>query len=293
VIGQGIASNLRKKLPSCITLHINDISEAVCEDFVSGYSGYGKIVIEQTPRELASSCRTVLSSLPSGDSVRKVFLGENGIIGTSKDDDRLIIECSTIDIEDTKEIGATIIEGGVGTFVDATVSGGAWGAREGQLTFMVGHESKDDPVGRRLLETLSLAGIPEKIRFCGALGMGQVAKIAHNYTCLVNLLSATEGMALGMKYGIDKTILWQCMTDGAANSWIMGLEQPVPGIVAEAPSSKSYERAFAARLSLKDLGIANNAAKRVGLDPTGGEAAYRAFEKVHNDPRTTVSARSS
>ena len=79
------------------------------------------------------------------------------------------------------------------------------------------------------------------------------------------------------------------MTDGTANSWVMGLEQPVPGIVAEAPSSNGYRRAFAARLSLKDLGIAVNAAKRVGLDPSAGEAAIRAFQKVDADPRTRVS----
>lgn len=97
-------------------------------------------------------------------------------------------------------------------------------------------------------------------------------------------------MALGVKYGIDEKILWQCMTDGAANSWVMHLEQPVPGIVEEAPSSKGYERAFAARLGLKDLGIAKRAAKKVGLKTQVGDVAYEVFEKVDADERTKVSA---
>ena len=70
--------------------------------------------------------------------------------------------------------------------------------------------------------------------------MGQVAKIAHNYVSLGNNVAATEGMAIGLKYGIDKMALWRCMTDGSANSWVLGLEQPVPGIMPEAPSSNGY-----------------------------------------------------
>ena len=66
--------------------------------------------------------------------------------------------------------------------------------------------------------------------------------------------------------------LWKCMTDGTANSWAMGLEQPVPGIVDESPSNNGYRRAYAAVLGLKDLGVAVDAAKRKGLEPTAGEA---------------------
>jgi 3-hydroxyisobutyrate dehydrogenase len=101
-----------------------------------------------------------------------------------------------------------------------------------------------DVSGKRVFETLSLVGQPEKIQFCGKLGMGQVAKIAHSYVSWANNLVATEDMAIGMKYGIDKKMLWSCTMDGTANSWVMGLEQPVPGIVAEAPSSNGYRRHF-------------------------------------------------
>ncbi|KAI9040148.1 uncharacterized protein KD926_008593 [Aspergillus affinis] len=154
---------------------------------------------------------------------------------------------------------------------------------------MVGHAeptSEKDVMGKRVLEILSLVGLPDKTQFCGKLGMGQVAKIAHNYVSLCNNLVATEGMALGLKYGIDKHVLWKCMTDGTANSWVMHLEQPVPGLVSEAPSSNGYRRAFTAALGLKDLGIGVNSARRVGLDPTAGETAIRALQRVEADPRT-------
>jgi 3-hydroxyisobutyrate dehydrogenase len=119
--------------------------------------------------------------------------------------------------------------------------------------------------------------------------MGQVAKIAHNYISLCNNVTATQGMALGLKYGIDKKVLWECMTDGTANSWVMGLEQPVPDLVAEAPSSNGYRRAFGPELSLKDLGIAVKSTEKVGLDATIGKVAIEAFKPVADDPRTKVS----
>jgi 3-hydroxyisobutyrate dehydrogenase len=119
--------------------------------------------------------------------------------------------------------------------------------------------------------------------------MGQVAKIAHNYITLSNNLVATEGMAIGLKYGIDKKALFKCIREGTANSWVMGLEQPVPGLVPDAPSSNNYKRAFAPALSVKDLAIGINAAKKVGIAPTAGEAAIKAFREVDADPRTHVS----
>lgn len=69
----------------------------------------------------------------------------------------------------------------------------------------------------------------------------------------------------------------------------MGLEQPVPGLVAEAPSSNNYKRAFAPALSVKDLTIGIEAARRVGINPSAGEVALRAFREVDDDPRTHVS----
>lgn len=204
-----------------------------------------------------------------------------------------MIECSTIEIESTQEIGKTIIDAGLGAFVDAIVSGGMWGANAGTLSFMVGHTkpTETDVVGKRVYETLSLAGVPSTIAFCGGLCMGQVAKIAHNYITLGNNLVATEGMAIGLKYGIDQKALFKCITEGAANSWVMGLEQPVPGLVSDAPSSNKYKRAFGPELSVKDLTIGIDSAKKVGINPTAGEAAIAASRKVVADPRTKVGAR--
>ena len=190
-----MASNLRKKLPSATTLQIHDVNAAACQRFIDEFSSHGKIEVALSPRDLASRCSMVLSSLPAGPEVRQVYLDpENGIIAASQDADRLMIECSTIEIEATQEIGQTVMKAGLGNFVDATVSGGVWGAIGGTLSFMVGHAepSESDMVGKHILETLSLVGTPEKIQFRGGLGMGQVAKIAHNYVSATIWLQPRE-----------------------------------------------------------------------------------------------------
>ena len=292
IIGYGMASNLRRKLPPSTTLYIYDINQDVIQRFISEFSSLGKVQAATSPKEVAFKAGTILSSLPAGPHVRKVYLDpKDGVIAATQAPNRLMIECSTMEIESTQEVGKTIIDAGLGTFVDATVSGGMWGANSGTLSFMVGHAepTEADTVGKRVYETLSLVGVPSTLTFCGGLGMGQVAKIAHNYITLANNLVATEGMAIGLKYGVDKKALFKCIREGTANSWVMGLEQPVPGLVPDAPSSNGYKRAFAPALSVKDLMIGIDAAKRAGINPTAGEAAIRAFRKVDADPRTHVS----
>ena len=294
IIGYGMASNLRKRLPPTTTLYVYDINPEVINRLITNYSNHGRIEAASSAKDLASKTGTMLSSLPAGPHVRKIYLDpENGVTAATKNPGRLLIECSTMEIESTQEVGKIIRDAGLGTFVDATVSGGIWGANAGTLSFMVGHAdpttNPEDMVGKRIFDTLSLVGVPSTIAFCGGLGMGQVAKIAHNYITLANNLVATEGMAIGLKYGIDKKALFKCITEGTANSWVMGLEQPVPGLVSEAPSSNNYKRAFAPALSVKDLTIGIEAARRVGVKPSAGEVALRAFREVDDDPRTHVS----
>jgi 3-hydroxyisobutyrate dehydrogenase len=287
-----MASNLRKKLPADTILYIFDINPETIQRLKHEFGKYGKIEVASSPKDMANKVGTLLSSLPADPHVKKVYLDEkDGVIAANKNPNRLIIECSTIQIEFTQEVGKKIMNAGQGAFADATVSGGMWGANAGTLSFMVGHAkpTEGDAVGKRIYETLSLIGVPSTITFCGGLGMGQVAKIAHNYITLANNLVATEGMAIGLKYGIDKNALFKCIREGTANSWVMGLEQPVPGLVPDAPSSNKYKRAFGPELSVKDLSLGIKAAKNVGINPSAGEVALKAFEVVKADPRTKVS----
>jgi 3-hydroxyisobutyrate/3-hydroxypropionate dehydrogenase len=291
-MGYGMACNMRKNMPSSQTLHIYDISSATCSRFVKENSHYGPITVESSAKNLATNCRTLVSMVPADQHVQAAYFDPStGVIAAPPNPDRLMLDCSTIDIEGSKANGKRLEQHGSGTYIDCPVSGGVYAANRGCLSFMVGYPAPtgDDLLAQCILDTLLLMGDPEKIRFCGAQGLGLVAKIAANYICISNLLVAAEGMALGMKYGMDKKVLWDSIQDGAGQSWVMHYEQPVPGIVDDAPSSRGYERAFAARLGLKDLKIGVKAMRIKGVEPTAGLLAIEAFEKVDKDPRTTVS----
>jgi 3-hydroxyisobutyrate dehydrogenase-like beta-hydroxyacid dehydrogenase len=122
-MGFAMASNVRKKIPKEATLYINDINTAACERFKKEYSSFGAIEIVSTAREAAQNANVLISIVPGAQDVKAVYLDEqDGVISARKDKDRLIVECSTIDVESTREVGEKLAASGSGTYIDAPVS---------------------------------------------------------------------------------------------------------------------------------------------------------------------------
>lgn len=122
-MGYAMASNIRQKIPSSSTLYINDINASACTRFKEQYSSHGPIEIVSTAREAAENARVLISIVPGGVDVKKVFLNEEtGVVAAKKDEERIMLECSTIDVETTKEVGKKLKEGGWGTYIDTPVS---------------------------------------------------------------------------------------------------------------------------------------------------------------------------
>ncbi|KAE8832838.1 hypothetical protein HRS9122_08551 [Pyrenophora teres f. teres] len=117
-----MASNLRKKLPPASTLYINDINASALNRFVKEYSSYGPIIPVSTAREAATYSKVLVSIVPGAQDVKAVYLDEkNGVIAAGNNEERILLECSTIDGESTKEVGRRL--GGMGVYIDAPVSG--------------------------------------------------------------------------------------------------------------------------------------------------------------------------
>jgi 3-hydroxyisobutyrate dehydrogenase-like beta-hydroxyacid dehydrogenase len=122
-MGFAMASNIRKKIPSESTLYINDINAPACERFKAEYGALGPIEIVATAREAAENSSVLISIVPGGQDVKTVYLdAQNGVISAKKDEKRLMLECSTIDVESTKEVGKRLKEEGSGVYIDAPVS---------------------------------------------------------------------------------------------------------------------------------------------------------------------------
>ncbi|KAL3458848.1 hypothetical protein BJX64DRAFT_291755 [Aspergillus heterothallicus] len=179
-MGYGMASNLRKEMPSLtFTLFIHDISEQVCHRFVSEFSQHGSIRIAHSAKHAAhaGACLFV-SSLPSVAAVRNVYLdAADGLVGAPADPNRLILETNTIESSEAQAIAETLSEAGAGRYLDAPVS-------------------------------------------CGKPGAGLAAKICNNYIVCTAFIVLLEALALGVGSGCSAKVLLEVIHNSSGQTYI-------------------------------------------------------------------------
>jgi 3-hydroxyisobutyrate dehydrogenase len=187
----------------------------------------------------------------------------------------LIIDCSTIDVESSKQAHALAAKHGVGS-VDAPVSGGTGGAKGATLTFMCGGEEKAFAAAKPVLEKMG-----KKIVHCGGAGAGQGIKICNNMILAVSMIGVSEGFSLAEKLGLSHQALFDVVSTSSGQCWALTSYCPVPGPVPASPANNDYKPGFATALMLKDLTLAQEAAKAAGAaTPLGKQAQemYKTFD---------------
>jgi 3-hydroxyisobutyrate dehydrogenase len=217
----------------------------------------------------------VITMLPAGKHVISVW---TDIVPAVKKG-ALIIDCSTIDVESAKQAHALAAKHGVAS-VDAPVSGGTGGAKGATLTFMCGGEEKAFASAKPVLEKMG-----KKIVHCGGDGAGQAVKICNNMMLAVSMIGVCEGFALAEKLGLSHQALFDVVSTSSGQSWALTSYCPVPGMVPTSPANNDYKPGFAAALMVKDLTLAQDAAKATGAaTPLGKHAQeiYKAFDAAGN-----------
>jgi 3-hydroxyisobutyrate dehydrogenase len=238
-----------------------DLSDAVLEPVLKAGAKKGA-----TANEAAKGAEVVITMLPAGTHVRKVYL-ESGIIGAAEKG-ALLIDCSTIDIDSARAVHAAAEKAGF-DFIDAPVSGGTGGAEAGTLTIMCGASDKAFQRAEPIL-----AKMGKKIAHAGGAGAGQAAKICNNMMLGISMIGTCEAFALGEKLGLDPQKLFDIMSTSSGQSWSLTTYCPVPGPVPTSPANRDYTGGFATALMLKDLKLSQNAAQSAGANtPLGAEAA--------------------
>jgi len=288
-MGYAMAMNVRKKMSPTATLYINDVYRPSLEKFKEEFHSHGPIEIADSARDVAEHSQTVISIVPAAQHVKQVYLDKStGVIAASKNSDRLLLECSTIDSQSTKEVGEALKEAGSGLYIDTPVSGGVPGAFAGTLSFLIGHATPtpDSPSpSSRLAPVMTLMGTPAKFFYCGKLGAGLAAKIANNYLSGTILLATAEAMNIGIRLGIDKHLLFDVIHNSTGQSFMCDNVNPVPGVVPHAPSSRDYQGGFKAQMMVKDMTLGVDAAKLTGVRSTLGPAALELYKESGVDPR--------
>ena len=233
-------------------------------------------VVENLSDLITKDVTTVITMLPEGKHSKEVFLGENGIINkVSKD--CLLIDCSTIDIQTSKEIGKKATENGI-KMIDAPVSGGVMGAQKATLNIMVGGTKEAFDLALPLLKIMG-----KNIFHAGDLGSGNGAKICNNMSLGIAMIAASESLMLAKRLNIDIKKVHEIMKNASGNSWPISVYPPLPDLIEGTPSNNNYRPGFSAGMMNKDLKLAYECAKSVSADTPLGKAALEIYEKFCKD----------
>ena len=220
-----------------------------------------------TVKIAAARSDVVITMLPAGREVREVYLEAGGILENANAE-TLLIDCSTIDVETARAVGAAAEARGL-PMVDAPVSGGVGGAQAATLTFMVGGGENAFARARPLLEPMG-----KTIVHAGGSGTGQAAKICNNMILGVSMIAVSEAFVLAEKLGLDAQKLFDISSKSSGQCWSLTSYCPVPGPVPASPANRDYQAGFTVAMMLKDLKLAQDAARAAGAaTPLGAEAA--------------------
>ncbi|KAI0149165.1 NAD binding domain of 6-phosphogluconate dehydrogenase-domain-containing protein [Pestalotiopsis sp. NC0098] len=277
-MGLPMAKTLLKKCSGSY-LYVYDINSEAMESFAA--DNPDSVTTCPNPRAVADRADVLISMVPAGPQVIAVYLDPDDGVLAANVGGKLLVDCSTIDIESFKKVHARVGESHPDThFYDAPVSGGSLGAEAGTLTFMVGC-SETDPLWdtlRRLLECMGTS-----IFACGGQSLGLTAKQCNNYCSGLIAIATSEAMNIGMRSGMDPAVLANIFATSTAQSRICDKWNPVPGICPEAPSSHDYRGGFKVELMKKDFGLAVEAAKQVGARLCLGDAGLKTYEEASED----------
>jgi 2-hydroxy-3-oxopropionate reductase len=201
----------------------------------------------ESPREVAENSGVVFTMLPGPPEVREVVLGEDGLLRGAVEGS-LLVDMSTSSPVLAKELARIAREQGVG-MLDAPVSGGDVGAKEGTLSIMVGGDEEDFVRAKPLFEVMG-----KTVVHVGKSETGQTVKACNQIVVALNIEAVSEALVLGSKAGVDPAKVIEVLSGGLANNSVMEVK-------AEKFLSRDFEPGGKVESHHKDLGIALEAGR--------------------------------
>lgn len=243
IMGKPMAKNLIK---AGYPLVVHNRSQGAVAELVSEGA-----ISAASPREAAEFSDLVITMLPDSPDVEQVVLGETGVVEGIRPG-TLFVDMSTIAPATTEKIYKILKEKGVES-LDAPVSGGEVGAKEGTLSIMVGGQ---EDAFKRALPVFEVVGA--NVVHIGKPGAGQITKACNQIVVAVTIQAVAEAMTLAKKAGIDQEKVREALLGGFAQSRIMDLhgKRAIDG---------NFKPGFKVKLHRKDLGIALQTARELSL----------------------------
>lgn len=228
-----------------VTVYNRTVAKA--DAWVAEYGG----VSASTPAEAANGADFVLSCVGNDNDLRSVVTGDNGAYA-GMSSGSVFIDHTTASAHVARELAEIARSTGIG-FVDAPVSGGQAGAESGQLAIMCGGASADFDRAKPIMEVYAKA-----IEHFGDVGAGQITKMC-NQICIAGLVQGmSEAINFAENAGLDAKQMAALVSKGAGGSWQLSNR-------AETMIDDKFDYGFAVDWMRKDLGIALDEAKQMGV----------------------------
>lgn len=216
-----------------------------------------------TPAEAAAASDISFAIVGYPRDVREVFLGPNGLLAGAAEGDA-VVDMTTSEPSLAMEIAQRAGAAGVGA-VDAPVSGGDVGARNGTLSIMAGGAEETVERVRPVLETMGSAVIRQ-----GGPGAGQHTKAVNQILIAAGMIGVAEALLYGRRAGLDLDKVMESVSGGAAGSW--SLSNYGPRML-----SGDFRPGFFVDHFVKDMGIARQEAAEMNLPVPGLALAHELY----------------
>lgn len=219
-----------------------------------------------TPAEAIAGRDIAFTMVGYPKDVEEVYFGENGLFQTAKEGS-VVIDMTTSEPTLAKKIYSHAQTLGVAS-LDAPVSGGDIGAQNGTLSIMIGGD-------KEAFEKVSpvLQHFGANIVYQGEAGSGQHTKMCNQIVIASGMIGVCESLAYGLKAGLDLPTVLKSISSGAAGSW--ALSNLAPRMIDE-----DYAPGFYIKHIVKDMKIALDESKKMGINLPGLTLAYEMYDKL-------------
>jgi len=222
--------------------------------------------LAKSPKEVAGGCDFLLTMVSDPPALEEILWSPEGAMQSLKRGS-IYVDSSTVSPTLARKIAAACAERGV-RYLDAPVTGGDWGAKKGELVFMIGGDAATLKEAEPIFNVMG-----KKLFHLGPNGAGQTIKLAMNAILALQVDALAEALALTTRAGIPGEKLVEVMQSSMARSGVLDVKAPnlLKG---------EYVPSFPLRLMHKDLGLALDLANQLGVALPATAAAREIYNAV-------------
>ncbi|BHH86239.1 NAD(P)-dependent oxidoreductase [Desulforhopalus sp. 52FAK] len=258
VMGKSMVSHL---MEAGYKAHIYTRTKATAEPLLEKGA-----IWEETPGKIAAAADITITIVGYPHDVEEVYLSENGILANCSPGN-IVIDMTTSSPQLAAQVYEQAQKRGVSS-LDAPVSGGDIGAKNGTLSIMVGGDKETFDA---VMPLFSLMG--QNIVYQGPAGSGQHCKMANQIAIASTMMGVCESIRYAEKAGLDPATVLQSIESGAAGSW--SLSNLAPRMIND-----DFDPGFYVKHFIKDMTIALDSSKEIGLSTKGLALAKSLYDQV-------------